>query len=58
VSYQREWPSVFDTERLRIQEALGDELAAVEHVGSTSVEGLAALEFFETSGRNLLAAFR
>jgi uncharacterized protein YbjT (DUF2867 family) len=43
-------------------EGLGEALAGAEVVAdvanSSSIEGKAALEFFETSGRNLLAAER
>jgi len=41
--YDRAWPRLFDVLRGRVLDALGEELAvAVEHVGSTSVPGLAA----------------
>lgn len=40
--YDPEWPQLYDAERQRIVEALGDWLVAIEHVGSTSVPGLAA----------------
>ena len=43
VPYDRAWPSLFQQERLLLQEALGEWLAGpVEHVGSTAVPGLAA----------------
>lgn len=36
------WPALFDREAARIRQALGDRALLVEHVGSTSVPGLAA----------------
>jgi GrpB-like predicted nucleotidyltransferase (UPF0157 family) len=36
------WPALFDCEAARIRQALGDRALLVEHVGSTSVPGLAA----------------
>ena len=40
--YDPEWPRLFEREAIRIREALGGRARAVEHVGSTSVPGLAA----------------
>jgi len=40
--YHPEWPRLFAREAARIRAALGEEALAVEHVGSTSVPGLAA----------------
>jgi GrpB-like predicted nucleotidyltransferase (UPF0157 family) len=42
VDYQPSWPAMFDSERIRIEAALGRLVLAVEHVGSTAVPGLAA----------------
>jgi GrpB-like predicted nucleotidyltransferase (UPF0157 family) len=42
VPYDRAWPDRFERERSLIERALGDSVRAVHHVGSTSVEGLAA----------------
>ena len=42
VPYDPEWPSRFEAIRARIQPALGDVALSIEHVGSTSVPGLAA----------------
>jgi len=42
VVYDREWPTVFRKEEVRIRAALRERALAVEHVGSTSVPGLAA----------------
>lgn len=40
--YDPDWPRLFEREATRIREALGDQAIQVEHVGSTSVPGLAA----------------
>jgi GrpB-like predicted nucleotidyltransferase (UPF0157 family) len=40
--YDQEWPKLFSREAERIQAALGDRVLVLEHVGSTSVPGLAA----------------
>jgi GrpB-like predicted nucleotidyltransferase (UPF0157 family) len=40
--YSDEWPRRFEAERARIIGALGDTARRVEHIGSTSVPGLAA----------------
>jgi GrpB-like predicted nucleotidyltransferase (UPF0157 family) len=40
--YDPRWPELFETLRSRIAGALGSMAAAIEHVGSTAVPGLAA----------------
>ena len=40
--YNPEWPRLFEREATRIRAALGDQIVLLEHVGSTSVPGLAA----------------
>jgi GrpB-like predicted nucleotidyltransferase (UPF0157 family) len=40
--YDPAWPEMFETERARLQKAIGEWTAAVEHVGSTSIPGIAA----------------
>jgi GrpB-like predicted nucleotidyltransferase (UPF0157 family) len=40
--YDPQWPALFDREAARIRAVLGDTAVRVEHVGSTSVPGLAA----------------
>jgi len=40
--YDRQWPVLFQREAARIREILGSTAVLVEHVGSTSVPGLAA----------------
>jgi D-beta-D-heptose 7-phosphate kinase/D-beta-D-heptose 1-phosphate adenosyltransferase len=40
--YDPRWPEMFEEEKRRILEAVGEHIEAVEHVGSTSVPGLAA----------------
>jgi hypothetical protein len=41
-NYDPAWPSLFEREAQRIREALGKHVMQLEHVGSTSVPGLAA----------------
>jgi len=40
--YDERWPAMFEDERARIVDAIGEWLAGIEHVGSTAVPGLAA----------------
>ena len=42
VGYDPNWPDVYQAEQALILDAIGPHLAALEHVGSTSVPGLAA----------------
>lgn len=42
VSYDTAWPGVFDAEATRVRRILGDRVLRLEHIGSTSVPGLAA----------------
>jgi GrpB-like predicted nucleotidyltransferase (UPF0157 family) len=42
VDSDSEWPALFEQEAARIRLALGDRALVIEHVGSTSVPGLAA----------------
>ena len=42
VDYNQEWPRLFEREVERIKATLGDRVLLIEHVGSTSVPGLAA----------------
>jgi GrpB-like predicted nucleotidyltransferase (UPF0157 family) len=42
LDYDPNWPRLFQSLRNRIADALGDMAAAIEHVGSTAVPGLAA----------------
>ena len=42
VAYDRNWPALFDAEAASIREAMGSLALRIEHVGSTSVPGLAA----------------
>jgi GrpB-like predicted nucleotidyltransferase (UPF0157 family) len=42
VNYDPDWPRLYAHEAARIQSALGDVALMIEHVGSTSVPGLAA----------------
>ncbi len=42
VPYQPEWPKMFESEKLKIEQALKELRPRVDHIGSTSVAGLAA----------------
>jgi GrpB-like predicted nucleotidyltransferase (UPF0157 family) len=42
VDYNPHWPRLFELEAARIRTALGSAVGVLEHVGSTSVPGLAA----------------
>lgn len=42
VPYDPKWPYLFNQERERIEKSLGKRALMIEHVGSTSVPGLAA----------------
>lgn len=42
VDYNPEWPGLFEREAARVRAALGERVLLLEHVGSTSVPGLAA----------------
>jgi 16S rRNA processing protein RimM len=42
VDYDAEWPNAFEAEAERLRTALGDVAVRIDHVGSTSVPGLAA----------------
>jgi GrpB-like predicted nucleotidyltransferase (UPF0157 family) len=41
-AYDPQWPIRFEEFRIKLSELLGDLVSAIEHVGSTSVPGLAA----------------
>jgi GrpB-like predicted nucleotidyltransferase (UPF0157 family) len=47
VAYQPEWPSRFRAVAAEIRAALGQTVIDIEHVGSTSVEGLAAKDVID-----------
>jgi GrpB-like predicted nucleotidyltransferase (UPF0157 family) len=40
--YDPKWPGLYDREAARIRSTLGDQVVRLEHVGSTSIPGLAA----------------
>ena len=42
VDYDPAWPAIFDALRARVWPVISDLALAVEHMGSTSVPGLAA----------------
>jgi GrpB-like predicted nucleotidyltransferase (UPF0157 family) len=49
VDYDPSWPNVFDSLRVRIWPVVRDCALAIEHVGSTSVPGLAAKPIIDLS---------
>ena len=42
VDYNPQWPSMYEQEKARIQDAIGEYLIDIQHVGSTSILGLSA----------------
>ncbi len=42
VDYDPQWPIVYKKEKAEIVRAIGDEVIAIEHIGSTAVPGLGA----------------
>jgi GrpB-like predicted nucleotidyltransferase (UPF0157 family) len=42
VDYDSSWPELFEREAARVRSVLGDQVRLLEHVGSTSVQGLVA----------------
>ena len=42
VEYDPQWPILYEEEKLRILEAVGHKVLAIEHIGSTAVPGLGA----------------
>jgi GrpB-like predicted nucleotidyltransferase (UPF0157 family) len=57
--YDPRWPAMFEQERTRLSDALGTRMIAIEHVGSTSVRGLAAKPIIDLLvGVNSLAEAR
>ncbi len=42
VDYDPMWPTLYEKEKIKIIEALGNKALAIEHIGSTSVPGLGA----------------
>jgi len=42
VDYDPMWPTLYEKEKMKISEALGNKALAIEHIGSTSVPGLGA----------------
>ncbi|MBI4118135.1 MAG: GrpB family protein [Parcubacteria group bacterium] len=42
IPYQKKWAKEFEKEKARILKVCGDKIIAIEHIGSTSVPGLAA----------------
>jgi NAD-dependent deacetylase len=49
VDYDPGWPARFEAEAVRVRAALGDDVVAVEHMGSTAVPALAAKPVIDIS---------
>ena len=47
VPYDQKWPALFDAEAANIREAMASLALRIEHVGSTSVPGLAAKQVID-----------
>lgn len=47
VEYDPVWPARFEEAAARIREACGEILAGIEHIGSTSIAGIAAKPFLD-----------
>ncbi len=42
VDYNPQWPQMYEQEKARIQDAIGEYLIDIQHVGSTSIPGLSS----------------
>ncbi|TDM21280.1 hypothetical protein ETI05_00655 [Macrococcoides canis] len=40
VTYNSEWPNLFQNEKIALSQILNDELINIHHIGSTSIPGL------------------
>jgi GrpB-like predicted nucleotidyltransferase (UPF0157 family) len=47
--YQEKWPLEFQQIATRLKEALGDVALRIDHIGSTSVPGLAAKDIIDSN---------
>lgn len=50
VSYNPDWPQIFEREAFKIKEVLGSNCITIHHVGSTSVPGLSAKPVIDMIG--------
>jgi GrpB-like predicted nucleotidyltransferase (UPF0157 family) len=55
VDYDPDWPARFAEERVRLAQAFGDDAVLIEHIGGTSIPGLAAKPIIDVvvAARNL-----
>ena len=49
VPYDPAWPRLYEEEAARVSTALGEDVAEIEHIGSTAVPGLAAKPVIDIS---------
>jgi len=49
--YSRNWPRRFEQQEAALKVALGSQLSAIEHIGSTAIPGLAAKPIIDIAGR-------
>ncbi len=49
VPHNTRWAAEFEKEKKRIVDACGDQIIAIEHIGSTSVQGMAAKPIIDMS---------
>jgi GrpB-like predicted nucleotidyltransferase (UPF0157 family) len=49
VAYDPAWPRLYEEEAARVDAALGEDVVAIEHMGSTAVPGLAAKPVIDVS---------
>lgn len=50
VSYNPDWPHIFEREASKIKEVIGSNCIAIHHIGSTSVLGLSAKPVIDMIG--------
>lgn len=57
-AYDPDWSGQFESEGIRLLEAIGETVREIEHVGSTAVEGMAAVPVIDIAiGVDALEAF-
>jgi hypothetical protein len=56
VPYEDEWPLLFREQAAQMRAAMGEVALRIDHIGSTSVPGLAAKPVIDVSGRTIPVA--